>query len=803
MKFVRVLGTLLLFLISPLLLVFSALALALVDVLFGVLGSRRTPSSSTGRNWSASVVIPNWNGRDLLEKYLPGVIDALSEHADNEVIVVDNASSDGSAEFLSAFFPSVRVIRSGKNLGFGGGSNLGVREARNDIVVLLNSDMRVAPDFLAPLLEPFTDPLVFSVSSQIFFSDPSRRREETGLTQGWWEEGRLRLSHRIDDEITRSFPCFYGGGGSSAYDRQKFLELGGFDEILRPFYYEDTDLGYMAWKRGWKVLYQPRSIVYHEHRGTIGRRFSQSYVQSVLKKNVILFTWKNIHSWRLLSGHFLWCLLSSFRSFLFGDAPGSYSFPGLAKAFLQLASVCKARWHAKSLSAVSDREALVRPLGSYFRDRFEIESEHLPTRLRVLFAAPYPIEPPVHGGAVFMKMTLEELGRLADVHLVGMVDRAEDLSLHETLAPVCASMRFIVRKPPPRRNLSTSKPHAVREFADEEFAWILHRTVLQENIDAIQLEYLQFAQYAGEYHRLPCFLFEHDLYFQSVGRLLNGDLTLSKRIHYSYEYLRALQYELTTLPKFTRVQVCSQENAKFLLEFAPRLSSSIDSGVRAGIQATRYAFIIEGREADTMLFVGSFRHEPNVNALRWFVTEVLPRVTALRPSAILVIVGSDPPPSMAFLSEHPSVRFTGHVEDIRAPLGRFACFVCPILSGSGIRVKLLEAFASGIPAISTSIGAEGLASETGTICEIANAPDDFAGAVVRILSDRQYAAEMALRARRHVESEMDGFALTAKLEKIYRRETEARRSSSMASIEIQRDAVTTSAGTSPRPGPSL
>ena len=66
----------------------------------------------------------------------------------------------------------------------------------------------------------------------------------------------------------------FTGGGSSAFDRRKFLELGGFDHLYRPFYYEDTDLGFMAWKRGWKVLYEPGSIVFHEHRGTIGKKFS-------------------------------------------------------------------------------------------------------------------------------------------------------------------------------------------------------------------------------------------------------------------------------------------------------------------------------------------------------------------------------------------------------------------------------------------------------------------------------------------------------------------------------------------------
>jgi GT2 family glycosyltransferase len=196
------------------------------------------------------------------------------------------------------------VLALDRNYGFGGGSNAGFRAAKNDVVVLLNSDMRVAPDFLAPLLEGFGDDRVFAVSCQIFFRDPNKPREETGLTEGWWQDGGLKVGHRIDAALSDVFPCFYGGGGSCAFDRRKFLELGGFDDLLAPFYLEDTDLGYMAWKRGWKVLYQPRSIVYHEHRGTIGKRFSEAQIQAVLKKNYLLFCWKNIHEWPRLASHF-------------------------------------------------------------------------------------------------------------------------------------------------------------------------------------------------------------------------------------------------------------------------------------------------------------------------------------------------------------------------------------------------------------------------------------------------------------------------------------------------------------------
>src|SRR5213595_230789 len=218
-------------------------------------------------------------------------------------------------------FPRVKVVALETNLGFGGGSNAGFRAAANDIVVLLNSDMRVAPDFLAPLLEGFRDPEVFAVACQIFFSDPLKLREETGLTQGWWQDGGLRVRHRIDPEIDDLFPCFYGGGGSCAFDRHKFEELGGFDRLFEPFYLEDTDLGYLAWKRGWKVLYQPRSIVYHEHRGTIGKTFSPEFIQSILHKNFLLFSWKNIHEFPRIAEHFACTWADAAVSLFFGTSP--------------------------------------------------------------------------------------------------------------------------------------------------------------------------------------------------------------------------------------------------------------------------------------------------------------------------------------------------------------------------------------------------------------------------------------------------------------------------------------------------
>src|SRR3954468_6601189 len=330
----RLLAALPLLIISPFTILLSVCALALTDAFWALFGKRNLAPSKAVPAKAASVVIPNWNGRDLLEKYLPSVVEALAGNPENEIVVVDNGSTDGSAAFVRERFPQVTLVALPENLGFGGGSNAGFRAARNRIVVLLNSDMRVAEDFLQPLLDGFSDADVFAVSCQIFFSDPAKLREETGLTQGWWENGRLRVRHRIDEAITGAYPCFYGGGGSCAFDRDKFLELGGFDSLLAPFYLEDTDLGYMAWKRGWKVLYQPRSKVYHEHRGTIGKRFTEDQIQAVLKKNFILFCWKNIHGWDRLLPHLFFTYAGALLSILFGDEVGRANLAGLWRAFL-------------------------------------------------------------------------------------------------------------------------------------------------------------------------------------------------------------------------------------------------------------------------------------------------------------------------------------------------------------------------------------------------------------------------------------------------------------------------------------
>src|ERR1035437_8554223 len=521
----RLVRALPLLLLSPFLMAIGLVTLLLTDIFKKMWGgqAKACPTKVGGACFSlpsyqaASVVIPNWNGKDLLEKYLPSVVEALAGNPDNEIVVVDNGSTDGSADFVQAAFPHVKLVALPRNLGFGGGSNAGIRAARNDIVVLLNSDMRVAPGFLAPLLEGFRDSQVFAVACQILFADTNKVREATGLTQGWWQDGGLRVRHRIDAAIDDLFPCFYGGGGSCAFDRAKFLELGGFDPLLAPFYLEDTDLGYMAWKRGWKVLYQPRSVVFHEHRGTIGKAFTQDYIQAVLKKNYVLFCWKNIHEFPRLAAHFFFAWAGAVLAVVFGDVPLRPNLAALWWAFQQLPQTLRSRRRALALARITDTEAFKRPLGGYFRDRFAA-MEPAPGRPRVLFVSPYPICPPIHGGGVFMYQTLREMAKLAEVHVVELLDWPSQEEANQELRTFCASAEWLVRPSGRPKGMGSLEPHAVREFANGDLEWLIHRQLYCRQIDLLQLEYTPMAQYRGEFRRIATALFEHDVYFQSIGR---------------------------------------------------------------------------------------------------------------------------------------------------------------------------------------------------------------------------------------------------------------------------------------------
>ena len=277
---------------------------------------------------SVSIIIPNWNGADLLQAYLPSVLEAKEKYRGKlEVIVVDDASTDASVKLLQEEFPGFRVVVHKQNRGFGKACWSGARVAKHPILIFLNSDVKVAPDFVNPLVDCLQDPTVFAASPLIF----NDRGELSNVTISipYFRRGKIRYRSFAPQQLLNHpaplpnpWYTLFPIGGAFAVDRARFIELQGFDDLFHPFYYEDTDLGFRAWRRNWKCIVVPEAMVTHYHTGTIRRSFKRLKVRAIRKRNRLFYLWKNLTTVRLLRQHFIFQLLRiCYRPFRFDWMP--------------------------------------------------------------------------------------------------------------------------------------------------------------------------------------------------------------------------------------------------------------------------------------------------------------------------------------------------------------------------------------------------------------------------------------------------------------------------------------------------
>src|SRR3990167_9302674 len=279
-----------------------------------------------------SVIIPNYNGEELLSHNLPNVIKFCKAC---EIIIVDDASSDGSVKLIKESYRDIKLIKNSRNLGFARSINIGVESARGDLVLLLNSDVSPREDFLDSALKQFKDKKLFRASENQSFqagnkqeSAKRRKREPrfegrgdlfaVALADFSHENGKIIKRGRGGAVFEKGFvnhfklPSEFGetlwvSGGSGLFDKEKFKALGGFDPIYAPFYWEDIDLSFRAWQIGWRCIFEPKSQVDHFHeKGAIKKSSSKFFVKTVSYKNQFIFVWKNIDDYLLIIQHLLW-----------------------------------------------------------------------------------------------------------------------------------------------------------------------------------------------------------------------------------------------------------------------------------------------------------------------------------------------------------------------------------------------------------------------------------------------------------------------------------------------------------------
>ncbi len=288
-------------------------------------------------NFKVSIVIPNYNGEELLEKNLPFVIRA-SRNENNkiiEIIIVDDGSKDDSVEFLKTNFPEVKVIKHKKNRGFSSTVNTGVRMSKGNLVVLLNTDVIPDENFLVATFEHFSNEKVFAVSFH---------EKGYGWARGFFSDGFI--NHGLGGEDEKASDTFWVNGGSGIFRRDFWMKLQGMDEkLFSPFYWEDVDLSYRAAKRGWQLIWEPEAKVLHEHEATMSK-ISQGYKRRIQERNQLILIWKNLTSPQLFKKH------------MFGLSKRIIKHPGYLRivfaALLKIRCILKARKKELKEGRVSD-----------------------------------------------------------------------------------------------------------------------------------------------------------------------------------------------------------------------------------------------------------------------------------------------------------------------------------------------------------------------------------------------------------------------------------------------------------------
>lgn len=756
------------------------LALAVTDLCATFAGRVDAPSDNVPNDdtpprdltdSNVSVVIPSWNGRDLLARLLPSLRAELERcGGDHEVLVVDNGSDDGTAELLEHDHPWVTRVALSENRFFGGGVTAGVERATRDVIVLLNNDMVVEPGFLTALLAGFAQPNTFAVAALIEFDD--QQREESGKTRSEFHRGTFRMWHEptsAGDARVDGAPVLWAGGGSSAFDRRKYEALHGLDPIYDPFYLEDLDLSYRAWKHGWDVRFTALSRVRHLHRGTV-RRFAEDFVARVLCRNRYLFFWANITDVRATLSHCLWLPSNAVLRARLRTGPGRHAMLdeaiGLAFALGRLPTVLRRRWRMRRTQQRTDREVWQLANRAFRPAPPRLAAPGELPRLRILVLAARLPRLDTDGSWILFNL-LRELSARHDITLFAFIDRIDEAAQAEPLRAFCREVHTHVRSPSDEfLNAHHLVPRRLaRDYSAGHMREAIRRVLASTDFDLVQVEYAEMAHLVrGELVGVPSVHTAHEPISMFCRRRFEQARGWGQRLRRRFEWGQALEYEVRLLRQFSHIVTLSSVDERELRIHAPELPVTT---IPSGIDLARFPPAPAEEEQPIVTFVGYFMHPPNVDGALWLAREIFPQVLAEVPQARLRIVGRDPSEEVRALAQLPSTEVTGFVPELAPYLRESSVMAVPIRLGSGLRGKILEAWSAAKAVVTTTRGADGLPVANGVHALVADEGATFAAALVRLLRDREFCRSLGNAGRELVVEQFTAAAAARRYERLY------------------------------------
>jgi glycosyltransferase involved in cell wall biosynthesis len=433
--------------------------------------------------------------------------------------------------------------------------------------------------------------------------------------------------------------------------------------------------------------------------------------------------------------------------------------------------------------------------------------------VKILILSPYPPYPP-HGGGT---MRIYQLVRgLAARHDVTCLSFAPDAAAEQALAPLQRVCRVVTVRGPIARGLSrrawttlaSPLPDMALRNATPAYSAALRALLATEQFDIIQAESIEMAGHLLEIKRrelcvqharnsqfstfdtqlvLDQFNAEYVLQKRAALTSLRAGLQLSKHrrdlkshavsmaggLYSLAQWHKLKRYEALVMRQCDAVVAVAEADRETLLSLAPATTIGI---VPNGVDTSYFssAAMVSDRvgglafRTPTLVFSGTLDFRPNVDAVTWFVREVLPHIRARRPDVRVLAVGKRPALALQRLADQGALLLTGELSDVRPYLAGAAVYVVPMRIGGGVRLKLLEALALELPVVSTNMGAEGLAGlRAGEHCLLADDPADFAAATLRLLDDPLLGRRLGAAGRVLAHQHYDWSVIVPQLEALY------------------------------------
>lgn len=375
--------------------------------------------------------------------------------------------------------------------------------------------------------------------------------------------------------------------------------------------------------------------------------------------------------------------------------------------------------------------------------------------------SPLPPYPPLAGGTAHITQVTRQLARFYRVSLYALAIDPAAVSWGP-LAECCEQTRAYARTKHTKWGL---EPPGVRQEYSAELIAALRQDWAAQPPDIVQLEFTSMAQYAPLARESGALVVctAVDLAFRTQVRRARMERGWARKGRRWLGALSLWQYELRALRRCDLVLTLSAEDATALRRWLPRLPIAY---VPSGIDLQDFPICFDPRAEDEVLFVGNYLHPPNVEGALWLAHAVWPLVRRLRPSARLTLAGRAPPAAIQALAA-PDIRIPGTVDDLRPLYARASLVTAPIFWGSGVRIKILEALACGLPLVTTALAAEGIDLRPDQRALFAERPAEFAAAIVRLLDDAALRARLGAAGRALIERDYDAAQIGARLASLY------------------------------------